>query len=121
MKGANTNLLGLDRRELERFFVAMGEKPYRACQVMKWIYHHGVADFDAMTDLSLALRTGPRCYDIHFESLSEHKRVPAAERALALQSLMETFAKRLEYYCAREPFQWFNFYDYWAEEIDVAN
>ncbi|MBI2969524.1 MAG: 23S rRNA (adenine(2503)-C(2))-methyltransferase RlmN [Gammaproteobacteria bacterium] len=38
------------------FFAAMGERPYRATQVMKWIYHHGVTDFQSMTDLSRALR-----------------------------------------------------------------
>ncbi len=58
MNGAadKTNLLGLDRQALEAFFVQLGEKPFRARQVMKWLYHHGVADFDAMTDLGKALR-----------------------------------------------------------------
>src|SRR5690606_15708807 len=51
-----TNLLGLTRRDLEAFFTAMGEKAFRASQVMKWIYHHGVTEFDAMTDLGKALR-----------------------------------------------------------------
>ncbi len=58
MHGAaeKTNLLGLDRQALEAFFVKLGEKPFRARQIMKWIYHHGVADFDAMTDLGKGLR-----------------------------------------------------------------
>jgi 23S rRNA (adenine2503-C2)-methyltransferase len=51
-----TNLLGLERQALERFFVSLGEKPFRARQVMKWIYHRGVADFAAMTDVSRELR-----------------------------------------------------------------
>ena len=50
------NLLDLDRRDLESFFVAMGEKAFRATQIMKWIYHEGVTDFAAMTNLSKALR-----------------------------------------------------------------
>jgi 23S rRNA (adenine2503-C2)-methyltransferase len=50
------NLLDLDRRELEGFFVALDEKPFRATQVMKWIYHERVTDFAAMTNLSKALR-----------------------------------------------------------------
>src|SRR5690606_25112200 len=37
---------------MERFFVERGEKAYRARQVMKWVYHHGVLDFEQMTDLS---------------------------------------------------------------------
>ncbi len=40
-----TNLLGLSKSQLEQFFVALGEKPFRATQVMKWIYQFGVTDF----------------------------------------------------------------------------
>ncbi|MDS4026185.1 MAG: 23S rRNA (adenine(2503)-C(2))-methyltransferase RlmN [Candidatus Contendobacter sp.] len=50
------NLLDLDRRDLEGFFSALGEKPFRATQIMKWIYHERVLDFAAMTNLSKALR-----------------------------------------------------------------
>ena len=50
------NLLGLTRSQLETFFVDLGEKRFRAQQVMKWIHHRGVRDFDDMTDLSKALR-----------------------------------------------------------------
>jgi len=53
---AKTNLLDLDRKGLEAFFADLGEKPFRASQVMKWIYHAGVTDFDAMSNLSKALR-----------------------------------------------------------------
>ena len=50
------NLLGMPRQALEEFFRGLGEKPYRATQVMKWLYHSGVADFNAMTNISKALR-----------------------------------------------------------------
>jgi 23S rRNA (adenine2503-C2)-methyltransferase len=51
------NLLDLDREALERFFAeTLGEKHYRAHQVMKWIHHRQVTDFAAMTDLGKALR-----------------------------------------------------------------
>ena len=50
------NLLGMPRDALEAFFRGLGEKPYRATQVMKWIYHAGVTDFDAMTNIAKALR-----------------------------------------------------------------
>jgi len=50
------NLLGLTRQELEEFFVSIGEKPFRASQLLKWIHQFGVADFDAMTNISKALR-----------------------------------------------------------------
>lgn len=41
---------------LKAFFSARGEKPFRAVQVVKWVHQHGVADFDAMTDLAKPLR-----------------------------------------------------------------
>ncbi|MFN2333161.1 MAG: 23S rRNA (adenine(2503)-C(2))-methyltransferase RlmN [Wenzhouxiangellaceae bacterium] len=53
---AKTNLLGLSREGLERFFAAAGEKPFRARQVLQWIHQRDVVDFDRMTDLSQALR-----------------------------------------------------------------
>jgi len=52
-----TNLFDLDRVQLEDFFEqTLGEKRYRAHQVMKWIHHRYVTDFAEMTDLGKALR-----------------------------------------------------------------
>lgn len=51
-----TNLLGLDRVGLRDWFAGLGEKPFRAEQIIKWVYQRDVDDFDAMTDLSKALR-----------------------------------------------------------------
>ncbi|MGJ4801726.1 23S rRNA (adenine(2503)-C(2))-methyltransferase RlmN [Luteimonas sp. SDU82] len=54
---AKQNLLDLDRTGLEDFFAdTLGEKRFRAHQVMKWIHHRHVTDFDEMTDLGKALR-----------------------------------------------------------------
>lgn len=50
------NLLGLTQEALEQFFIALGEKKFRAAQVFKWIHQRGVVDFDGMTDISKALR-----------------------------------------------------------------
>jgi 23S rRNA (adenine2503-C2)-methyltransferase len=51
------NLLDFNRAGLRDFFNRMGEKPFRADQVMKWIYQQGVADFELMTNLNKTLRT----------------------------------------------------------------
>ncbi|MDP7408902.1 MAG: 23S rRNA (adenine(2503)-C(2))-methyltransferase RlmN, partial [Luminiphilus sp.] len=51
------NLLGLTRQQLETFFTDLGEKRFRAQQVMKWVHHRGVCHFEEMTDLSQSLRT----------------------------------------------------------------
>jgi 23S rRNA (adenine2503-C2)-methyltransferase len=50
------NLLDFDRPGLERHFESLGEKPFRARQVLQWMHQHGAADFDAMTSLSKDLR-----------------------------------------------------------------
>ncbi len=50
------NLLGLDRAGLEAFFAAIGEKKFRATQLMKWIHQLGVVDFQEMNNLSKDLR-----------------------------------------------------------------
>ena len=55
--GSKTNLFDLDRASLEGFFEQeLGEKKFRAHQVMKWIHHRYVTDFAEMTDLGKALR-----------------------------------------------------------------
>jgi len=51
-----TNLLSLDRLAMQEYFVALGEKSFRATQVIQWIHQYGVDDFDAMTNLSKELR-----------------------------------------------------------------
>ncbi len=51
-----TNLLGMSQAQLGAYFKTLGEKPFRATQVMKWIYQHGVTDFAVMSNLSMGLR-----------------------------------------------------------------
>ncbi len=52
-----TNLLGLSRAELETYVAAVGSKPFRARQLMSWMYKRGVEDFAQMTDLAKDFRT----------------------------------------------------------------
>ncbi len=51
-----TNLLGLDRTGFEAFCLGLGEKRFRATQLMRWVHHRGCGDIDAMTDLARAFR-----------------------------------------------------------------
>ncbi|MDG1462537.1 MAG: hypothetical protein P8R04_03125, partial [Gammaproteobacteria bacterium] len=67
MSASPVNLLGLPRRKLEGFFADLNQKPYRARQLMRWIYRDNVFDLDAMTDLSQGLReqlTEKVCFDL---------------------------------------------------------
>ncbi|MCW8845379.1 MAG: 23S rRNA (adenine(2503)-C(2))-methyltransferase RlmN [Gammaproteobacteria bacterium] len=56
MSSPKINLLGLPREQMEELFARWGEKPFRARQVMKWIYARGTSDFEQMTDLGKTLR-----------------------------------------------------------------
>ncbi|KAE9527663.1 bifunctional tRNA (adenosine(37)-C2)-methyltransferase TrmG/ribosomal RNA large subunit methyltransferase RlmN [Testudinibacter aquarius] len=51
-----TNLLDLNRKNLREFLQNLGEKPFRADQLMKWIYHFGEDNFDNMTNINKVLR-----------------------------------------------------------------
>lgn len=52
----SVNLLGLSPAAMIKFFADIGEKPFRASQVLKWIHQHGLDDFDQMTNLGKSLR-----------------------------------------------------------------
>ncbi|WP_105167506.1 bifunctional tRNA (adenosine(37)-C2)-methyltransferase TrmG/ribosomal RNA large subunit methyltransferase RlmN [Pseudoalteromonas sp. T1lg23B] len=50
------NLLDLNREGMRELFATFGEKPFRADQVMKWIYHFGVDDFEQMSNINKKLK-----------------------------------------------------------------
>ena len=66
-----TNLLNLDRAGLVAYFAGLGEKPFRASQVLQWIHQYGCERFEEMTNLSKALR----------ERLSQEAEIRAPEVA----------------------------------------
>lgn len=53
---SRVNLLDFDEAGLRAFFESIGEKSFRAQQILKWVYHHAQTDIGAMTDLGIALR-----------------------------------------------------------------
>ncbi len=62
----------------------------------------------------VALRIGPQHYRIRAELLSEETRLARDGRPDAVRELVAAYAARLEHHCLRAPYQWFNFYDFWA-------
>ena len=50
------NLLNLNQAALAEYFQGLGEKPFRAKQMMRWMHHFGVKEFAEMTDIAKALR-----------------------------------------------------------------
>ncbi len=69
LENTHTNLMGLDRQAMESYFIGMGEKTFRASQLMKWIHQMGVSDFAEMTNLSKSLR----------EQLAQNAKISAPE------------------------------------------
>ncbi|MFC1751333.1 lipid A biosynthesis acyltransferase [Pseudomonadota bacterium] len=60
------------------------------------------------------LYRGGNRYDIHFELLTEVPQVKRSEREAKVEELTHHYAQRLEHYARKAPYNWFNFYDYWA-------
>jgi len=68
--------------------------------------------------LCLALRRGPGRYEVFLETLAEGAKEPPSRRDELIHRNIARFAERLEHYAAMEPYQWFNFYDFWAGGAD---
>ena len=51
------NLLDFNQQQLADYFQQLGEKPFRAKQMMRWMHHFGVSDFEQMTDIAKSLRS----------------------------------------------------------------
>jgi len=64
--------------------------------------------------LVLALRSGPRSYRLIAEPLSEGSDASRQERSRQVGEWTARYASRLEHHCVRAPYQWFNFFDFWA-------
>ncbi|MBV9154522.1 MAG: 23S rRNA (adenine(2503)-C(2))-methyltransferase RlmN, partial [Alphaproteobacteria bacterium] len=54
--GTRRNLVGVSREELAEEMAGFGAEPFRARQLWHWIYHRGVTDFAAMTNLAKGFR-----------------------------------------------------------------
>ena len=53
---SSQNLMGMPHQDLEQYFSVVGEKSFRATQIMKWTHQQGVTDYEQMTNLSKSLR-----------------------------------------------------------------
>lgn len=60
-------------------------------------------------------------YRLYFEPFAERIQLPRRERATHLAAHARRYAQRLEYYCRKAPFQWFNFFDFWARQNGGAD
>jgi predicted LPLAT superfamily acyltransferase len=66
--------------------------------------------------LGFGLYRGGRRYDVSFELFAECITAERTNRAAELRAHAQRYAQRLEFHAQRAPYNWFNFYDYWADE-----
>lgn len=67
--------------------------------------------------LCFGLYRGGRRYALNFEPFMERVEIPRDARHQALDDILQRYAQRLEHYARLEPYNWFNFYDFWQQEI----
>ena len=48
-----TSIYEFDQKDLENYFLSVGDKKFRAVQILEWLYRHQVSSFDEMTNLSV--------------------------------------------------------------------
>lgn len=84
LKIAKTDIRGYSPAELKEYFVAMGEKPFRAKQVLEWLWKKGAHSFDEMTNLSKE----------HRQALSERFEFRAIKTDMVQRSTDGTFKFR---------------------------
>jgi predicted LPLAT superfamily acyltransferase len=69
--------------------------------------------------LCFGLYRGGRRYDLHFEPFLDRLALPRSGRAEALAATVRDYAARLEHYARLAPYNWFNFFDVWADPDDA--
>ncbi|ULU26317.1 acyltransferase [Dyella terrae] len=70
--------------------------------------------------LCFGLYEGGNRYRLVFEPFAERIDIPRQERAQALDAVITRFAARVEHYIHAAPYNWFNFYDFWQQDMDTA-
>jgi predicted LPLAT superfamily acyltransferase len=64
--------------------------------------------------LFFGLYRGGRRYEIHLEPFADSIALDARSRDASVRPWVERYARRLEHHCRAAPYNWFNFYDFWA-------
>ena len=73
--GEPLSLIGLDRVDLARVIEPLGVKPFRAQQIFRWIYNHGVSDFSEMTNISKNLQSElAKNFSLARPAISQHQK-----------------------------------------------
>ncbi len=68
--------------------------------------------------LMIGLYRGGNRYDVYFETLVESPELSQGNRDKVIGQWIRLYAERIEYYCRQAPFNWFNFFPFWANDSD---
>lgn len=71
--------------------------------------------------LCFAMYRGGNRYSIHFEPVALNPSVRRRDRGKQVEQYVQHYAARLEHYARQEPYNWFNFYDFWADASTKNN
>lgn len=71
--------------------------------------------------MCLGLYGGRRRYDLHFETLAEQLDLPRRGRDAELRAIVQRYATLLEHHVRANPYNWFNFYDFWNLQPAAAD
>ncbi|HJT97012.1 MAG TPA: acyltransferase [Rhodanobacteraceae bacterium] len=66
--------------------------------------------------LCIGLYRGGNRYDLHFEAFADELVLPRRARAAELRAIVQRYADRLEHYVRQDPYNWFNWHDFWNLE-----
>ncbi len=64
--------------------------------------------------LAFGLYRGGRRYDVRLEAFAERIELDRRDREASIRPWVERYVARLEHHCREAPYNWFNFYDFWA-------
>ncbi|VAX15177.1 Lysophospholipid acyltransferase [hydrothermal vent metagenome] len=117
-------LIAKERIEKGEIVGILGDRKVRSEKVVNCEFLGSQATFPQAPMMLAALTTAPvflffglykggNRYEIHLELFSERVQVDKNNRRKDLEKLVQRYASRLEFYCRKEPYNWFNFYDFW--------
>jgi len=71
--------------------------------------------------MCLGIYGGGRRYDLHFETMAERLDLPRRGRDAELREIVQRYAAKLEHHVRENPYNWFNFYDFWNLQAAPAD
>jgi len=69
----------------------------------------------------VGLYRGKNAYHVVFERIADFSATPAGARQAAVTAAIDRYAAVLDKYCRSDPYNWFNFFDFWAEPTGAAD